>query len=88
MLLKNLLKASPNDKLLYSQLNFDFEDKNNADKKLNVEKVIGMFNVYKFFKPFLDKCFHSTQIEENIMEKITELNNEVLLMKAIFSFNV
>ena len=75
---------------MYSQLNFDFADMNDAsnlgDKKLNVDKVIGMLTVFKFFKPFLERCFNSIDIQETIMEKITELNHEVSHMNDVFRF--
>ena len=92
MLLKNLLKVSSNDKLLYSQLNFDFADMTDSaalgdNKKLNVDKVIGMLSVFKFFKPFLERCFSSIQVQENIMEKISELNSEITHMDSIFRFD-
>ena len=54
--LNNLLKVSFNDKGLYSQLNFEVaemkDSSNIGDKKLNVDKVIGMLNVFKFLNYF------------------------------------
>ena len=54
-------KVSSNEIVLYSQLNFDFaemhDSSNIMDKKLNVGKIIGMQSAFKFFKPFLERCF-------------------------------
>jgi len=90
LVLKNLLKVSSNDKLLYSQLNFDFANIADPTKlgenKLNVDKIIGMLCVFKFFRPFIERCFSSIQCQENIMEKIMEINSEVNYMDSIFKF--
>ena len=89
-LLKNLLKVSANDKLLYSQLNFDFAEISDStkidEKKINVDKIIGMLSVFKFFMPFLERCFSSIEIQDNVMEKVTELNSEVTHMDSVFRF--
>lgn len=89
-LLKNLLKVSANDKLLYSQLNFDFAEISDStkidEKKINVDKIIGMLSVFKFFMPFLERCFSSIEIQDNVMEKVTELNSEVSQMDSVFRF--
>ena len=89
-LLKNLLRVTANDKSLYSQLNFDFsemKDPTLGADKLNVDKIIGMLKVFKFFKPFLERCFNSIELQENIMCKISELNSEIYHMDALFKFD-
>ena len=90
LVLKNLLKVSSNDKLLYSQLNFDFagiaDPQRLGENKLNVDKIVGMLCVFKFFRPFIERCFSSIQCQENIMEKIMEINSEVNYMDSIFKF--
>jgi len=84
--LKNLLKVSANDKALYSQLNFDFSEMKDSTQ-LNVDKIIGMLKVFKFFRPFLEKCFNSIEIQENIMSKISEINSLIYHMDCLFKFN-
>ena len=90
-LLKNLLRVTANDKNLYSQLNFDFSEMKDSalgeGDKLNVDKIIGMLKVFKFFKPFLERCFNSIELQENIMCKISELNSEIYHMDALFKFD-
>ena len=80
-LLKNLLRVTSNDRSLYAQLNFDFSEMKDSalgeGDKLNVDKIIGMLKVFKFFKPFLERCFNSIELQENIMCKISELNSEI-----------
>jgi len=83
--LKNLLKVSSEDKALYSQLNFDFSEMKDSSQ-LNVDKIIGMLKVFKFFKPFLEKCFNSIEIQENIMHKISEINSLIYHMDCLFKF--
>ena len=91
LVLKNLLKVSSNDKILYSQLSFDFaniaDPMKFGENKLNVDKIIGMLSVFKFFKPFIERCFSSIEVQENIMNKINELNGEVHYMDNLFRFN-
>ena len=86
-ILKHLLKLSANDKALYSQLYFDFADMNDLSKKINVEKVIGMLIVFKFFKPFLETSLNSIQVQENIMTKIADLNSDVYYMDSMYKFD-
>ena len=90
LVLKNLLKVSSNDKLLYSQLNFDFagmaDPMRIGENRVNVDKIVGMLCVFKFFRPFIERCFNSLQCQENIMEKIMEINSEVNYMDSIFKF--
>jgi len=90
LVLKNLLKVSSNDKILYSQLSFDFANIADPSKfgenKLNVDKIIGMLSVFKFFKPFIERCFSSIECQENLMIKINELNGEVHYMDTLFRF--
>ena len=54
--------------------------------QLNVDKIIGMLKVFKFFKPFLEKCFSSIEIQENIMSKISEINSLIYHMDCLFKF--
>ena len=60
----------------YSDANFIYFRKNIID-----------YSVFKFFKPFLERCFSSVEIQENIMEKISELNSEISHMDSIFRFD-
>ena len=80
-LFDNLLKVSLNDKNILSKLNFDMqyltEMDLNDDNNTNTHKVIGMLTVFKFFKPFIERSFHSYRTQENIIQKLTELNHEV-----------
>jgi len=80
-LFDNLLKVSFNDKNITSKLNFDMQyltDMDlNDDENPNTHKIIGMLTVFKFFKPFIERSFNSYRIQENIIQKLTELNNEV-----------
>jgi len=81
-LFDNLLKMQlNNDKNILSQLNFDMQyltDMDlNDDENPNTHKIMGMLTVFKFFKPFIERSFNSYRIQENIIEKLTELNNEV-----------
>ena len=87
-LLKNLLSISSNDENLYSKLIFDAGDIDDNmelnDKNPNINKIIGMLTVFKFFKPFLEKSFNSIKIQEKIVEKMTEINSQVNSMDSIF----
>ena len=87
-LLTHLLTISSNDNNLLSKLNFDLEDisetTNLTDKNPNINKIIGMLTVFKFFKPFLEKSFSSIRIQNKIIEKISEINTEVNCMDTIY----
>jgi len=91
LVLKNLLKVSANDKMLYSQLNFDLaslaDPSKLQDNKLNADKVIGMLCVFKFFKPFLEKSLNSVHCQENILAKLIDLTSEVQYMENLYKFD-
>ena len=87
-LLQKLMKITERDKALYSQINFDFNeigDPNNLnDKKINIDKIIGMLTVFKFYRNFLEKFFNAVRIQDTLREKIAELNSEANYIDAIF----
>ena len=88
-LLKTLLKVSATDKTLYSQINFDFSElKDSAlgEQKINFDKIAGMLTIFKFYKPFLERCFNSIHIQENMMSKISDLNSDIYQMDSLFKF--
>jgi len=83
-LFNSLLKISSNDKYVSPQLNYDFESINNMDLNSNGnEKIVGMLTVFRFFKPFLEKSINSFRVHEKMIQKLSELNNEVNYIKAI-----
>jgi hypothetical protein len=87
-LLQKLMKITERDKALYSQINFDFSeigDPNNInEKKINIDKIIGMLTVFKFYRTFLEKFFNAVRIQDTLREKIAELNSEANYIEAIF----
>jgi hypothetical protein len=86
-LLKKLLKIAYQDKVLYSQLNLDFSnitETNLDDRKISIDKIIGMLTVFKFFKAFLEKCFNAIRVQDSLRDKICELNSEANYLEAIF----
>jgi len=72
-LLQKLMRITEKDKALYSQINFDFSeigDPNNLnDKKINIDKIIGMLTVFKFYRTFLEKFFNAVRIQDTLREK-------------------
>ena len=80
-LLLNLLKLSQNDSNIYSKLNFDFSDMQGATNLSedcpNFNKIVGMLTVFKLFKPFLEKSFNMMKVQDDITEKISELNYKI-----------
>jgi hypothetical protein len=87
-LLNNLLKISSNDRNVCPQLNYDFEAINNIDlnsDNQSNDKIVGMLTVFRFFKPFLEKSINSFRVHEKMIQKLSELNNEVNYIKAIHS---
>ena len=87
-LLTNLLNISSSDDTLNSKLTFDLNDINDTsnlnDQNPNINKIIGMLTVFKFFKPFLEKSFSSIKVQEKIFEKIAEINAQVNCMDTIY----
>jgi hypothetical protein len=87
-LLQKLMRIAERDKALYSQINFDFSeigDPNNInEKKINIDKIIGMLTVFKFYRTFLEKFFNAVRIQDTLREKIAELNSEANYIEAIF----
>ena len=83
-----MLEISQNDTFLNSQLILNFSDigdiSNLNDKQINIDKIIGMLTVFKFFKAFLEKCFNAIRIQENLKDKICELNSEANYIETIF----
>jgi len=89
-LLKTLLKVSASDKDLYSQINFDFSElKDSAlgEQKINLDKIAGMLTIFKFYKPFLERCFNSIHIQENMMSKMSDLSSDMYQMDSLFKFD-
>ena len=88
-LLKTLLKVSASDKTLYSQINFDFselKDSTLGEQKINLDKIAGMLTIFKFYKPFLERCFNSIHIQENMMSKMSDLSSDMYQMDSLFKF--
>lgn len=89
--LRNVLKNSMNDNALYSQLNIDFDSltdpANLQNNKLNIDKVIGMLTVFKFFKPFLEKSLNSMDRQENILTKLIDLTDDVHYMESLYKYD-
>ena len=87
-LLQKLMRLAERDKAFYSQINFDFSeigDPNNInEKKINIDKIIGMLTVFKFYRTFLEKFFNAVRIQDTLREKIAELNSEANYIEAIF----
>ena len=88
--LKKLLSESEKDKMLYSQIHFDFTNLNElsqfSENKINNDKLVGILSVFKFFKPFLERSLNSVHCQENIMTKLNELSNEVQNMGNLYKF--
>ena len=86
-LLKKLLEIANQDKVLYSQLNFDFsniKETNLDDRKISIDKIIGMLTVFKYFKVFLEKCFNTIRAQDSLTNKICELFSEANYIDEIF----
>jgi hypothetical protein len=88
-LFQNLLRIFSRNNDVVQKLNFDFENMTNEDLDLSdnnpdMNKIIGMLSVFKFFKPFLEKSLDSCKQQERIMEKIGEVNDELNYMNALF----
>ena len=64
-----------------------FDVKEKANNKLNIDKVIGMLCVFKYFKPFLEKCLNSMNRQENILTKLLDLTEEVHYMEALYKYD-
>lgn len=87
-LLDKLLSISERDNFLNSQLTFNFADigdgMNLNEKDVNIDKIIGMLTVFKYFKSFLEKCFNAIRIQDSLRNRINELNSEANYIEAIF----
>lgn len=88
-LFQNLLKIFSRNNEVNQRLNFDFENMNNDDLDLSdnnpdMNKIIGMLSVFKFFKPFLEKSIDSCKQQERVIQKIGEVNDELNYMNALF----
>ena len=88
-LFQNLLRIFSRNNDVVQKLNFDFENMTNEDLDLSdnnpdMNKIIGMLSVFKFFKPFLEKSLDSCKQQERIMEKIGEVNDELNYMNSLF----
>ena len=87
ILLKELLEIANKDKVLYSQINFDFSNLNETNldnRKISIDKIIGMLIVFKFYKEFLEKCFNIIRLQDNLKNKISELYSEANYIENIF----
>ena len=85
-LFNNLLKISCNNPNINSQLDFDMDfinDSNLSQDNSNTNQIIGMLTIFRFFKPFLEKNFNSFRVQEKVVQKLSELNNEVRYIEAL-----
>ena len=79
----NLLKILEDNQNVYSNLNIDldsFATLHMDEDNQNNSKIIGMLTAFKFFRPFLEKNFASFKVQEKIIEKLADLNNEIRYM--------
>ena len=85
-LFNNLLKISEENENISPKLRLDldaFSALHLDDDNYYNNKVIGMLTAFKFFKPFLEKNFNSRKIQQKIIEKLSDLNNEIGHMNNI-----
>ena len=85
-LFNNLLKISSHNQKINSQLDFDIDfinDTNFSQDSSNANIIIGMLTIFRFFMPFLERTFNSLRVQEKIVQKLLELNNEVHYIEAL-----
>ena len=89
-LFNNLLKIIEENQNIYTNLNLDLDSFNalylDEDSQYN-HKVIGMLTAFKFFRPFLEKNFNCFKVQKNVIEKVSDLANEIGRMKNIIKSN-
>ena len=85
VLLRNL-EGMSNE--LDSNLEFDFDEINDKTElsvsNPNINKIIGILTVFKFFKPFFEKSFNAMKVQEQIYEKIGEINSQINCMETLY----
>jgi len=85
-LFNNLMNITCSNQSISSQLDFDMDfinDSNLSENNSNTNQIIGMLTFFRFFKPFLEKNFNSFRVQEKIVQKLSELNNEVRYIEAL-----
>jgi len=85
-LFNNLLKISSANQNISSQLNFDLNlvsNTNLSEENTDTYKIIGMLTFFRFFRPFLEKNFNSIKVQEKVVQKLSELNNEVRYIQTL-----
>jgi len=90
-LFNNLMKITCTNQSISSQLDFDLDfinDSNLSEGNSNTNQIIGMLTFFRFFKPFLEKNFNSFRVQEKIVQKLSELNNEVRYIEALHKSQV
>ena len=85
-LFNNLLKISSTNQNISSQLHLDMNFVNNSnlsDESPDSYRIIGMLTFFRFFRPFLEKNFNSIRVQEKVVQKLAEVNNEVRYIEAL-----
>jgi len=85
-LFNNLLKISSNNENISSQLNLDMDFVSNyslTEENSDSYRIIGMLTIFRFFRPFLEKNFNSIKVQEKVVQKLSELNNEVRYIQTL-----
>jgi len=91
-LFNNLLKISEEKQNIYPKLNLDLDsfDVLYLDDDYDIcnnNKVIGMLTAFKFFRPFLEKNFNSCKVQKKVIEKLSDLTNDVGRMNNLIKSN-
>jgi len=91
-LFNNLLKISEEKENIYPKLNLDLDsfDVLYLDDDYDIcnnNKVIGMLTAFKFFRPFLEKNFNSCKVQKKVIEKLSDLTNDVGRMNNLIKSN-
>jgi len=85
-LFNNLLRISSNNKNISSKIELDLDfinGSNLSEENTNTYKIIGMLTFFRFFRPFLEKNFNSFRVQEKVIQKLAEFNNEVRYIEAL-----
>jgi len=85
-LFNNMLRISSANQNISSQLTLDMDFINCcnlSEESSNTNKIIGMLTFFRFFRPFLEKNFNSFRVQEKVIQKLAEFNNEVRYIEAL-----
>jgi hypothetical protein len=85
-LFNNLLRISSSNRNISSKLELDLDfinSSNLSEENTNTYKIIGMLTFFRFFRPFLEKNFNSFRVQEKVIQKLAEFNNEVRYIEAL-----